>query len=328
MKWIDESLCERVENWAAAPLSQRLEEFRKLSQAQVSNVREVVRRYDIQTHTKLWPTFVSLLANEHLIVLEPDELLGVLRHHEPLISQSVWTPQFPEYDRGISAADRADCNFEVIGFHEGPSSLVLRGDVFCSGGCGGPWYTDQTMWSSTDAVTWTPIDMPKLFGTGGIGPISGGSAVWWSPDGSNWTRIGLSGTTAANSVYMAVWALDDHTLLAQQSSSSSTGSAGATATWASHDEKSWSLVHNAPSLLVPDLVRSQSQGLLFDWLTDAQGSTIGSQYSILTTRMSFSVVSQTGSSPWIDDWQQALGPMGILITIDGSRFLMGVPTVG
>lgn len=280
------------------------------------------------------------------------------------------------------------------------------------------------MWSSTDAVTWTPIDMPKIFGTGGIGPISGGSAgfialgaannkqllwlsnngatwqqgalppavqavgssagdpaafsggfvlpgvvlqakghgftpptfpnygynqsvfdhgcmsggptdlsmyraaLWWSPDGSNWTRIGLSGTTAANSVWMAVWALDDYTLLAQQWSSSSTGSAGAMATWASHDGKSWSLVYNVPSLAGPYLVRSKRQGLLFDWLTDAQGSTIGPQYSILNTRMSFSVVAQTGSSPWIDDWQQALGPMGILITIDGSRFWMGVPTVG
>jgi hypothetical protein len=39
-------------------------------------------------------------------------------------------------------------------------------------------------------------------------------------------------------------------------------------------------------------------------------------------------LKQTGDAPWIDDWQIAVGPTGLLVTGDGSRFWIGVPTAG
>ena len=118
---------------------------------------------------------------------------------------TVWNAQLREQDQYLDAADRADCWFEVLQFEEGAADLLLRGTLLCGGGCGGPWYTTQAMWSSSDAASWTPVeDMPAIFGAGGIGPISGGASgfvalgaasgeqtVWTSDDGRSWQQGAL-----------------------------------------------------------------------------------------------------------------------------------------
>ncbi len=135
------------------------------------------------------------------------------------IDISVWNSWFKSYDRGLNAAERADCVFEVIQFQEGPDSLLIRGQVDCGRMCGAtsPGLTPETMWSSSDAKSWTPIDMPSVFGAGGIGPISGGSSgfvalgtaylkqsIWTSSDGRNWQL----GALPAPALTTGSWAYD------------------------------------------------------------------------------------------------------------------------
>jgi hypothetical protein len=340
------------------------------------------------------------------------------------IDISLWSAQFKGYDQGLDAADRADCGFEVVQFEEGPANLLLRGKVACSGGCGGPWYTTETMWSSTDAKSWTPIDMPKIFGAGGIGPISGGSsgfvalgashdkqtiwtssdgqnwepgalppaalatgswandpasfaggfvlpgvvleakghgfvppnhsdygygggytdggcvgrsptdfsmyraAIWWSPDGSTWTRATLSGTTAASSVDMEIYRIDDHTLIAQQIASTEDR---VLTSWISTDGKSWMrLVSRFPELLPWQLIVGRTRGFIYDygWAGGEVSTIPATTLSVFTPDFRMADLKQTGDAPWIDEWQTALGPTGLLVTEDGSQFWIGVPTAG
>jgi hypothetical protein len=338
----------------------------------------------------------------------------------PRVDISTWSAELKEYDQGLDAADRADCTFDVLQFEEGPEDLLLRGTLSCGGGCGGPWFSSQALWSSSDAASWTPVDMPSIFGAGGIGPISGGAggfialgaqanrqtvwtstsgsdwrlgalpsealstgswannptsfaggfvlpgvvlqtkghgfvpklhpdygydgsygqtfgcmypglppdlslyraALWWSADGTNWTRITIGGTTAANSVDMTVTRIDDHTLLAEQRVYTET--AIVLTAWISTDGKSWArLVSAFPGL--GQVLGGRGRSLIYDVSFSSDG-TRTTELSVLTSDFKLHDLKQTGQAPWIDDWQTALGPSGLLVTADGSRFWLDVPT--
>jgi hypothetical protein len=121
------------------------------------------------------------------------------------LDTSTWTAEFAQYDAANPGADvdplyHDACSFEISNFEEGPSSILLVGDVTCGGGCGGPWATSDATWTSPDGLAWTPLDIAKVFGSSGVGLISGGSSgyialsgsgssgLWASSDGQAWDR--------------------------------------------------------------------------------------------------------------------------------------------
>ena len=126
------------------------------------------------------------------------------------LDTSGWAAEFKEYDAQVAdyladdPAARWECSFQVIDFKQGPTNLVLRGQVLCMGGCGGPWYTLEKMWVSTDGLAWTAVDMPNIFGPGGVSRMSAGSrgfvalgykesgnTLWTSPDAVSWQEGAL-----------------------------------------------------------------------------------------------------------------------------------------
>ena len=121
----------------------------------------------------------------------------------PKLETSVWAAEFKAYDgQHAQPGDHDACSLAVSQFDEGNGILLVRASFSCGGGCGGPWYTSRdAIWTSPDALKWSNLDIPRTFGAGGIGSISGGSSgfialsaagatrtLWLSSNGRTWTN--------------------------------------------------------------------------------------------------------------------------------------------
>ena len=249
---------------------------------------------------------------------------------------------------------------QVYGYPSGGSAgfigLTGYGDVGVSGDSG----ASAAIWTSQDGQTWTEGAVPveATLSTSTVGDpvsIAGGfvlpgvvlekpghqslwdgcggpslsdqslyeGALWWSPDGTNWTRDPLtSGTTTSyNGIQMSLARVDDHTVVAIEQISNST------IEWASHDGKTWTRLKGQPiDPTDPGMVMAGSQrGLLYE---QPGGSDPAADSSICEFSSNFGVVTlkESGDLPWWDSEQFALGPTGLLVTDDGTRFWLGVPT--
>ena len=227
-------------------------------------------------------------------------------------------------------------------------------------------------WNSTDGRTWrkngtpaeaskkgTTLGNPVAIAGGFIIPgtvlVHGGNAtpgcaytfdpgkdpptyragMWWSADGTTWTRETLPGTTAEPLVEVTLARLNDNTLLATQTTYTADFSTpGPVAAWISHDGKTWTLL---PAGMVATLTGSQildgrNVGLLSTIYDDAQSNQMyNPMYKLMALDGNqIRVLPQTGDVPTVSQllgWQMALGPTGLLVTLDGSRAWLGVPTV-
>lgn len=150
-------------------------------------------------------------------------------------------------------------------------------------------------------------------------------ALWWSADGTTWSRDAFSVITAYQA-YMSVVRIDDHTVVAIETTES-----GDTE-WVSSDGKTWVRLTGAPICwtfpgnenAVRNVVASRDRGIVTR--CDSYGSE--RPVSVFDSKLKFVTLKQTGNVPWPDEWQIALGPTGLLVTADGSRFWIGVPTGG
>ena len=210
--------------------------------------------------------------------------------------------------------------------------------------------------TSTDGRSWTPMVLPTLpagstmgvpvaMAGGYVLPVvlkvkaghqSGGGgcagdfkdlskfqgAVYWSPDGKTWTRDSVNTGASYGFVNMYVMKIDDHTVVAHEEY----GSAGFE--WVSSDGKAWTQLNGSPVGSPYDqvnhIVAGRDHGLLAKASVAGYYSKISS-ISAFNSRLQLITLNQTGSEPWIDDWQMALGPTGLLVTNDGTRFWLGVP---
>jgi hypothetical protein len=331
---------------------------------------------------------------------------GVIWHVGTALDLTAWTAAFKTYDAQYTdPGDHDQCNFQADGFQEGPATVLLRGYFVCGGGCGGPWFTSSdAMWVSGDGLAWTPLDIPKTFGSSGVGSISGGSsgyiglgsvggkpiawvssdgqawtqaalptagisftapvayeggfvlpgvvlvqkghngwgggmcgpggyknaskyqgALWWSADGTTWTRDSLNGTLGYG-VDMSVTRIDDYTLVAEEITSDASGALTSDKSWVSRDGKAWTRLTGWPGLYSL-VIAGRDHGLVNDWSTSPDGTDVR-VLKVIDANLKLVALKQTGDLPWIDDWQIALGPTGLLVTGDGSRFWIGVPTAG
>ena len=146
-------------------------------------------------------------------------------------------------------------------------------------------------------------------------------ALWWSPDGTTWTRDALSGANPTyNPVDMRAIRIDDHTVVAAQTI------AGSTVEWASTDGKTWTRLKGNPVYSGAsigqnrgDLIAGWDRGIIQD----------GSTLSVFSDKLALVTLKQTGDLPWWDEYLQlALGPSGLLACDGGTRFWIGVPTAG
>lgn len=320
---------------------------------------------------------------------------------------SVWNSYLKSHDAAAPDAPD-DCEFMVADFHEGPATLLLEGNLNCSGGCSVDYVQSEGWgsWTSSDGLSWTPAVLPYAnYGRG----ISGGSngfigvdsstsqptvwlsadgrtwrrgglpkesnspgfsvsdpvaiaggyvlpgvvgtkkgsqedpgecmsgsdenlyqgAVWWSQDGTNWTRDTLSGASLSTAnLNMAVYRIDDHTVVADLTTFKDGQSSSDTIQWASGDGKTWTRLKGTPvtrSGYDVRVVVGRDRGLVIGDPTTATG---WPSLSCFNGGLSLAKLQQSGSVPWIDYPHMALGPTGLLVTQDGSRFWIGVPTAG
>jgi hypothetical protein len=156
-------------------------------------------------------------------------------------------------------------------------------------------------------------------------------ALWWSPDGKTWTRDSLSGASPTyNVVFMNVARIDDHTVVAEQTIS------GDEIEWVSNDGKTWTRLKGNPIEIITSTLSGLS-GPLEGYSGALAGRDrcvfwayrmLGRDFSVFDAHFSLVTLTQTGDVPSLSWWHTALGPTGLLVTGDGTRFWLGVPTAG
>jgi hypothetical protein len=240
-----------------------------------------------------------------------------------------------------------------------PGVLVSGGSSgFISFGADG---TLGPVWTSSDGQTWTQGALPALAagswvnspvaisggfvlpgvimvkkghivpsdGSGGCGMAGSDqslyqAALWWSPDGKTWTRDTLKGTTSGyfDGIDMSVTRIDDHTVVASESF----GSTNSQLEWVSKDGKTWTSLKDSSIYGDRSVVAGRDRGLVYGELLS--GSKYWQNLLSFSGGLTLTKLHQTGDIPWTDWPQMVLGPSGLLVTVDGSQFWVGVPTTG
>jgi hypothetical protein len=162
----------------------------------------------------------------------------------------------------------------------------------------------------------TPGDDPITFGCAGSRtPPRFHGVIWWTPDGTNWTRETLPGVFSADDVEMWVWRIDDHTLLAIESTYEKS------AAWLSTDGRTW--VRTSSEIRDWTIVTGRDRGLVCD--STSYGGAKRSLY-LINDALQLGALKQTGDLPWWAPVQLTMGATGIVATADGTRFWIGIPT--
>jgi hypothetical protein len=244
-----------------------------------------------------------------------------------------------------------------------------------SGGSGGFIGVDSstsqtTAWLSADGQTWRRSGLPaeaKAAGSSVNNPVSiaggfvlpgvvmikkghqesGGGcssgsnqsllqgALWWSPDGTTWTRDSLSGASQSyDGVNISAFRVDDHTVVADLTTSNAELSSKDTIEWASRDGKTWTRLTGTPvtynGAAVGSVVGRDRGLVLGSSIYPDDPNRYWPSFFCFNGGLSLVKLQQGGSLPYVDGTtsQMALGPTGLLVTEDGSRFWLGMPTGG
>lgn len=202
------------------------------------------------------------------------------------------------------------------------------------------------IWLSENATTWRALALPKpssgtlivngatsfagglvvagaVIGEGGCGgPALIDPAVWWSADGSSWTRETLPGAPSAATASLSVRRLNDNEIVAVSQAGDTPDA------WVSSDGKTWTKVA-APTMeaLFGTLTNSR-RSIAVVAPSEGQGpltfKSIGDQLDV-------AALTQTGDGPvqTADSipTMEAVGPTGLVVVrVDGSRLWLGVPS--
>jgi hypothetical protein len=210
----------------------------------------------------------------------------------------------------------------------------------------------QALWVSTEGGSWRQVPLPKAtfgqvvmdgatgFAAGYVvsgavlgdegcgGPSLLTASLWWSANGTNWTRSKLTGATPATDAWMAVRRISDHALMAIATEWDATAQLSTQLVWATADGRTWKLVASPSSLLGGGVITNGQRGLVVAAPSDNSGppivAPVGDDLTVTT-------LSQTGDGPVASDqstgWVAALGPTGVVIlSSDGLDLWLGVPT--
>jgi hypothetical protein len=202
------------------------------------------------------------------------------------------------------------------------------------------------IWVSRNATTWHAVALPKpangtlvvngatsfagglvvagaVLGPEGCGGASSiHPAVWWSADGSSWTREVLPGASAADDASLSVHRLNDDTVVAALQAGDTPDA------WISTDGRTWRAVRETTFTSVYGTISDSRRSLVVEAPVENPGQlvlkTIGEELDVAT-------LPQTGDGPILTEESvlmvEAVGPTGIVVvSADGSHLWLGVPS--
>lgn len=214
---------------------------------------------------------------------------------------------------------------------------------------------EPKVWISSNGRTWTPsalpfaiyrsasVDGPTAFAGGFLiygeviepggcgGDFLETSTVWFSADGTGWTRELLPGATAGPDVSTSVELINDSTMLADEISTDDQSNTSTETLWTSVDGQTWTPL-SAPAL------KGQNWGLLSNGQramvmisgsdsSDSSAPQEPPKWMVLDDNLKLSPLAEKGTIPVPADFDldYVFGPTGIVAT-DGSQIWIGVPT--
>jgi hypothetical protein len=157
-------------------------------------------------------------------------------------------------------------------------------------------------------------------GCGGASSIH--PAVWWSADGSSWTREALPGTSATDDTSLSIHRLNDDTVVAALQAGDTPDA------WISTDGRTWRAVRTPTFTSVYGTITDSRRSLVVEAPVENPGQlvlkTIGEELDLAT-------LPQTGDGPILTAESvlmvEAVGPTGIVVvSVDGSHLWLGVPS--
>jgi hypothetical protein len=216
------------------------------------------------------------------------------------VTQAVWLSADGRSWRQVALTKATFGNFVVDGATDFAAGYVISGTVASNGGCGG------------EASVFTP-------------------SLWWSANGTSWTRSKLTGAGPASDAWVTVNRISDHALMAIASRWDDTSQTYDQLVWVTSDGRTWNVVKSPSTMLSTNILTNGQRGLLVLAPSDDNGpptiATVGDDLTVTT-------LNQTGGGPvgsstnWAS-WMPfaAFGPTGVVIlSSDGLNLWLGVPT--
>jgi hypothetical protein len=208
------------------------------------------------------------------------------------------------------------------------------------------------VWLSNNGASWRQTPLPKAtFGSVlvdgatsfGAGYVLGGSvrgdavcggfntltpSLWWSADGTAWSRSKLTGATPASNSWMAVTRISDHSLMAIATEWNEVTQVTSQKVWVSGDGRTWNAVSSPSILLDSGILSDGRRGIIVAIPQQTEGppsiATVGDD-------LTATWLGRSGDAPSLStstgQYSKALGPAGVVIlSPDGSSLWLGVPT--
>jgi len=203
------------------------------------------------------------------------------------------------------------------------------------------------IWTSADGARWRVAPLPHvtsgsllvdggtsfqgglvvvgaLVGPEGCGGVSSiHPSIWWSRDGTSWTREALAGASTSAHATMSIRRLSDHAVAAFEQ----TGGDETLQGWVSTDGRTWAPVAKPSGLAAFGLV---TDGRHAATIVDPGSESGPPTVATFDDRLVMTTVSQSGDGPVASPdelgWTFAVGPTGVLVTrYDGTAVWLGVP---
>lgn len=153
-------------------------------------------------------------------------------------------------------------------------------------------------------------------------------SLWWSKDGTSWTRARLAGIAPASDAWVTVARINDHCLMAVANEWNASSQVTNQRMWVTSDGQTWTVVSAPSPLLGWGVMSSWQRGIVVASPADNQGPstivTVGDDLAVTP-------VAQTGAVPTASDdpsgWIWALGPNGMVsLSYDGVELRVGAAT--
>ena len=208
--------------------------------------------------------------------------------------------------------------------------------------------TTQAVWLSADGRSWRQIPLTgptfdkfvldgatnfagsyivsgAVLKDSGCGQTWATPSLWWSADGTSWTRSELPGAATANDASITTTKVSDHALVAVASATQ----VPSRQVWVSHDGRQWKPVASPSGLLGDGIMTDGRRGLLV--VEPGPGADSPPTVATVGDDLTVKTLSQTGDVPIYSAavspiWLAALGPTGVVIlSADGLDLWLGVP---